>query len=246
LDGQVPSPPPGPTEPPPTQWVFPEVGPPPEGGGPDDLVGMGADLEPGTLLAAYRRGLFPMPGDAPRGRRPGRQRSAPVLWWSPVERAVLPLDGLRVSRSLRQSARRMDVRVDTAFAEVLAACADPSREGGWIDDGIAAAYTRLHHLGWAHSVEAWQDGELAGGLYGVAIGGLFAGESMFHRRTDASKVALLGLVGLLRDEHAARRVLDVQWRTDHLASLGAVTVPRSTYLEMLGRALQAPLPRAFR
>jgi leucyl/phenylalanyl-tRNA--protein transferase len=95
-------------------------------------------------------------------------------------------------------------------------------------------------------VEAWQDGELAGGLYGVAIGGLFAGESMFHRRTDASKVALLGLVGLLRDEHAARRVLDVQWRTDHLASLGAVTVPRSTYLEMLGRTLQAPLPRAFR
>jgi leucyl/phenylalanyl-tRNA--protein transferase len=127
-----------PTEPPSTGWVFPDVSVPPEAGGPDDLVGAGADLEPGTLLAAYRRGLFPMPG-SPGGRA--------MLWWSPVERGVLPLDGLRVSRSLRASARRMEVRVDTAFDEVVAACADPRRDGAWIDSGIVEAYTRLHALG---------------------------------------------------------------------------------------------------
>jgi leucyl/phenylalanyl-tRNA---protein transferase len=229
-----------PTEPPRTGWVFPDVSAPPEAGGPDDLVGAGADLEPGTLLAAYRQGLFPMPGDT------GRRRRQTVLWWSPVERGVLPLDGLRVSRSLRQSARRMEVRVDTAFDEVIAGCADPRREGGWIDEEIRAAYTRLHALGWAHSVETWQDGDLVGGLYGVAVGGLFAGESMFHRRTDASKVALVALVDLLRDEHVDRRVLDVQWATEHLASLGVVTVARSTYLRMLERTRDVPLPRAFR
>jgi leucyl/phenylalanyl-tRNA---protein transferase len=230
-----------PTEPPRTGWVFPDVAVPPEAGGPDDLVGAGADLEPGTLLAAYRRGLFPMPDGGARARR-----GQPLLWWSPVERGVLRLDGLRVSRSLRQSVRRMEVRVDTAFEEVIAACADPRRDGGWIDEGIRAAYVRLHRLGWAHSVEAWQDGELVGGLYGVAVGGLFAGESMFHRRTDASKVALVGLVDLLRDEHADRRVVDVQWATDHLVSLGVVAVPRSTYLRLLERARDVPLPRAFR
>jgi leucyl/phenylalanyl-tRNA--protein transferase len=159
---------------------------------------------------------------------------------------VLPLDGLVVPRSLRRSVRAHEIRVDTAFAEVLAGCADPAREGGWIDGRIREAYTRLHELGWAHSVEAWRDGELVGGLYGVAIGGLFAGESMFHRATDASKVALVGLVDLLRDGHADRRLLDVQWRTDHLASLGVVTVPRPRYLEMLRVALDLPLPSAFR
>ena len=225
-----------PTEPPSTGWVFPDVSVPPEAGGPDDLVGAGADLEPGTLLAAYRHGLFPMPGSPDDGA---------MLWWSPVERGVLPLDGLRVSRSLRQSVRRMEVRVDTAFEKVVGACADPRRDGAWIDPRIVEAYTRLHALGWAHSVEAWQDGALVGGLYGVAVGGLFAGESMFHQTRDASKVALVALVDLLRDEHADRRVLDVQWATEHLASLGVVTVPRPTYLEMLGRAADVPLPRAF-
>ncbi len=226
-----------PTEPPDTGWVFPDIAALPAGGLADDLVGSGADLDPGTLLEAYRRGLFPMPGE-------GRRRS--LLWWSPVERGVLPLDGLRVSRSLRQSRRRMEVRVDTAFDEVIAACADPGREGSWIDGPILAAYTRLHELGWAHSVEAWQDGELVGGLYGVAVGGLFAGESMFHRATDASKVALVGLVDLLSDEHADRRVLDVQWATDHLASLGVVTVSRAEYAAMLRDAADVPLPAAFR
>jgi len=225
-----------PTEPPSTGWVFPDVSVPPEAGGPDDLVGAGADLEPGTLLAAYRHGLFPMPGSPD---------DAAMLWWSPVERGVLPLHGLRVSRSLRQSVRRMEIRVDTAFAEVVDACADPRRDGAWIDSRILEAYTRLHELGWAHSVEAWQDGALVGGLYGIALGGLFAGESMFHRVRDASKVALVALVDLLRDEHADRRVLDVQWPTEHLASLGVVTVPRPSYLEMLRRAADVPLPAAF-
>jgi leucyl/phenylalanyl-tRNA--protein transferase len=229
-----------PIEPPATGWVFPDLAGLPSGDDADDLVGAGADLEPGTLLAAYRQGLFPMPaGDGRRRRR------ASLLWWSPVERGVLPLDGLRVSRSLRQSARRMEIRVDTTFDEVVAACADPAREGGWIDGQIRSAYGRLHTLGWAHSVETWQSGELVGGLYGVAIGGLFAGESMFHRVSDASKVALVALVELLRDEHADRRLLDVQWRTDHLASLGVVTLPRRAYLERLGEAVDLPLPPAF-
>jgi leucyl/phenylalanyl-tRNA--protein transferase len=226
-----------PTEPPSTGWVFPDVAALTLAGAQDDLVGMGADLEPGTLLAAYRQGLFPMPAD---------DSTTGMLWWSPLERGVLPLDGLTVSRSLRQSVRRMEVRVDTAFAEVIRACADPARDGAWIDGEILAAYTRLHRLGWAHSVEAWQGGELVGGLYGVAIGGLFAGESMFHRVSDASKVALVGLVELLHDEHVDRRVLDVQWPTEHLASLGVVTVPRPSYLSMLRRAVDVPLPRAFR
>ena len=128
---------------------------------------------------------------------PELSRSPEMAWWSPEPRGVLPLSGLRVTRSMRQSARQFEIRVDTAFADVVAGCADPGREGGWIDDQIVTAYSELHRLGWAHSVEAWRDGELAGGLYGVAIGGLFAGESMFTRARDASKVALMGLVDLL-------------------------------------------------
>jgi leucyl/phenylalanyl-tRNA--protein transferase len=221
-----------PLEPPATAWVFPDLW----DSHADDLVAVGADLEPGTLLAAYRRGLFPMPGDI---------GADGMLWWSPVERGILPLDRLRVSRSLRQSARKMEVRIDSAFAEVVTACGDPSRDSGWIDEEILEAYTRLHELGWAHSVETWQDGELVGGLYGVAIGGLFAGESMFHRTRDASKVALLGLVEALRDEHADRRVLDVQWETPHLSTLGVVSVPRPKYLQLLDDALDLPMPTAF-
>jgi leucyl/phenylalanyl-tRNA--protein transferase len=233
-----------PTEPPATGWVFPDLSAPTVDGEADDLVGVGADLEPGTLLTAYRQGLFPMP--AALDPRQVWDRPGSMLWWSPVERGVLPLDGLRVSRSLRQAVRRMEIRCDTAFDEVIRACADPAREGAWIDEEILMAYSRLHGLGWAHSVEAWQDGELVGGLYGVAVGGLFAGESMFHRATDASKVALVGLVEMLRDEHADRRLLDVQWRTDHLASLGVVTVSRPAYLERLRRTRDVPLPRPFR
>jgi leucyl/phenylalanyl-tRNA--protein transferase len=140
----------------------------------------------------------------------------------------------------------MEVRVDTAFSEVIAACADPDRnDGGWISRDVIEAYTELHRLGWAHSVESWVDGELVGGLYGVAVGGLFAGESMFHRARDASKVALVGLVELLSDEYVDQRLLDVQWRTDHLASLGVVELSRREYLRALRGALQVPLPAPF-
>jgi leucyl/phenylalanyl-tRNA--protein transferase len=219
-----------PIEPPPTPWQFtdPEIVP-------DDLIGLGADLAPGTLLAAYRQGLFPMP----------LGKDEPMGWFSPEMRGVLPLDGMHVSRSLRRACGRFEIRVDTAFLEVVDGCADPSRSGRWIDADIRAAYSRLHDLGWAHSVEAWRDGVLAGGLYGVAIGGLFAGESMFHRVRDASKVALVGLRDLLRDEYADRRLVDVQWQTDHLASLGVVEIPRSVYLARLRSAQQLPLPSAF-
>jgi leucyl/phenylalanyl-tRNA--protein transferase len=222
-----------PLEPPPSAWGF---GDPASYDDLDDLVAVGADLEPGTLLEAYRRGLFPMPSGTP---------GDPMYWFCPVRRGVLPLDGLVVSRSLRRSCRNFEVRVDTAFAEVVEACGDPRRPQGWIDEDVRAAYLRLHELGWAHSVEAWRDGRLAGGLYGVAIGGLFAGESMFHRERDASKVALVGLVELLGDEFAGERLLDVQWSTPHLASLGVVEVPRARYLRQVRRALRLPLPAVW-
>lgn len=227
----------GPVEPPGTPWDLP----PPHLADPDGLVGVGADLAPGTVLAAYRSGLFPMP----------LSRRGPLGWWSPDPRAVLPLEAVRTSRSLRQAGRRFTVRVDTAFDEVVAGCADPRRPGGWITPDVATCYHRLHRLGWAHSVEAWTlEGRLAGGLYGVVIGGLFAGESMFHVRErwgrDASKVALVHLVELLRCDAAGDRLLDVQWRTEHLASLGAVELRRPVYLEALCAALRLPPPAAFR
>ena len=168
------------------------------------------------------------------------------MWFSPTDRGVLPLDGLKVSRSLRRATRDFEIRVDTAFAEVADACADPSRPQGWIDGDIRAAYLRLHELGWAHSVEAWRDGRLAGGLYGVSVGGLFAGESMFHHERDASKVALVALVEGLRESYPAERLLDVQWSTPHLASLGVVRRPRAEYLESLEAALRLPPPAPFR
>lgn len=212
--------------PPPTRWDFPPADSADENG----VVGIGADLEPGTLLAGYRRGLFPMPVHA----------GGPLAWWSPDPRGTIPLDGLRVSRSLRQSCRRYDVRVDTAFGEVIDGCRDPGRDGAWITSAIREAYVRLHQMGWAHSIEAWTpDGELAGGLYGIAIGGFFAGESMFHRRRDASKVALVRLVEILREGGA--ELLDVQWTTPHLSSLGAVDVPRQEYLVRLIRAQRLPV-----
>jgi len=216
------------TEPPESPWRFPPAG----AAGDSDVVAVGADLEPGTLLAAYRAGIFPMPL---------RELDA-MAWWSPDPRGILPPARLRVTDSLRRSRKRFEVRVDTAFSEVLAACGDSRRPGGWISPEVRRAYARLHDLGWAHSVEAWSDdGELAGGLYGVAVGGLFAGESMFHRVRDASKVALVGLVERL-DRGA---LLDVQWLTPHLVSLGAIEVPRPVYLDRLAEALAAPTPSAF-
>ncbi|MGH9054809.1 MAG: leucyl/phenylalanyl-tRNA--protein transferase [Acidimicrobiales bacterium] len=223
-------------EPPPSRWAFPgNPGVLAVAAGDNEVVGVGADLEPGTLLAAYRAGLFPMP--ARRGR---------MAWWSPDPRAVIPLSagGLRVSRSLRRSCGRFEIRVDTAFDAIIDACADKRRPGAWIDRDIQRAYRRLHELGWVHSVEAWDArGNLAGGLYGVAIGGFFAGESMFHWQTDASKVALVGLVERLRSASAS--LLDVQWATPHLVSLGAVPVSRARYHELLAAALRLPQPEVF-
>ncbi|MEX2253004.1 MAG: leucyl/phenylalanyl-tRNA--protein transferase [Thermoleophilaceae bacterium] len=219
-----------PVEPPPSPWSFP----PPGAADDDGIVAIGGDLEPGTLLQAYRSGLFPMHVD--RGRT--------LAWWSPDPRGVLPLDGLRMTRSLRRSCRRFELRVDTAFDDVVASCAEPKRPHGWINRDIRKAYGRLHELGWAHSVEAWADGELVGGLYGVCVGGLFAGESMFHRVLDASKVALVGLVELLSAD-CLPRLLDVQWTSDHLCSLGAVDVPRNDYIGRLSVALDLPMPPAF-
>ena len=217
--------------PPETRWQFPD---PTEADG--DVVAIGGDLEPGTILAAYRRGIFPMPLEGQ------------LAWWSPDPRGVLPLDGLRVSRSLRRSCRRYEIRTDTAFAEVIDACADPHREHGWISPAIREAYVRLHELGWAHSVEAWdiEDGTLAGGLYGLSIGGLFAGESMFHRRSDASKVALVGLVEVLAsDGRGDKRLLDVQWQTPHLATLGVIEMPREDYVQRVAGVADDPSLCAF-
>jgi leucyl/phenylalanyl-tRNA---protein transferase len=207
----------------------------------DDLVAVSHDIDVDLTVAGYGSGVFPMP------LQPGL-----MGWWSPVQRGVLPLDGLRVPRSLRKMLPRYEIRIDTAFPEVLAACADPRRPHGWIDDDIGRVYLELHARGVVHSVEAWSDDALVGGLYGVSLGGLFAGESMFHdpvRGRDASKAALVALVDLLRGGHepeddgpAQQRLLDVQWRTDHLASLGVVEVDRSDYLSRLRRALTLPPP----
>jgi len=161
--------------------------------------------------------------------------------WSPLRRAVLPSGGLRVARSLRKMAARYTTTVDRAFPDVLAACADPGRPDGWIDDRIAFAYTALHQAGYVHSVETWDaQGRLVGGLYGVHQAGMFAGESMFHHPElgrDASKVALLRLVAELA--RARVGLLDVQWLTPHLASLGVVELPRRDYLAQLDLALDA-------
>ena len=226
---------PPPVEPPATKWAFP-CGPASIAAavGPGEVVGTGADLEPGTILAAYRQGIFPMP--VRRGR---------LAWWSPDPRTIVPLDRVPVSRSLRKSCSRFTIQVDTSFEEVIDACANRRRPGAWIGRDIRDAYVRLHQLGWAHSVEAWRDGRLAGGLYGLAIGGLFAGESMFHHESDASKVALVALVSRLRSGGSGEGLLDVQWMTPHLASLGAVEVSRVRYHELLATALAQPLPAVF-
>jgi leucyl/phenylalanyl-tRNA--protein transferase len=208
---------------PPSSWAFPPLDSWPD----DDLVAAGAELDPSTLVDAYRVGLFPMIVEIP-------QRV--IGWWSPNPRGILPLDGLKVSDSLRRSAKRFDIRSDTCFADVIRGCADPARKHGWISKEFVDAYTALHRLGWAHSIEVFdRSGTLAGGLYGVRIGKMFAGESMFSRQRDASKVALMGLVDRMR--RSDMTLLDVQWCTDHLASLGAIAIPREEYLARLAEAV---------
>lgn len=196
----------------------------PEG---EDLVAVGADLSPDVVLSAYRHGLFPMHVTDDLGR-------SVLGWWSPDPRGIL--EDMRITRSLRTSAKRYRVTWDAAFTDVMRACADPARDQGWITQEFIDTYGQLHRAGFAHSVEVWnRSDELVGGLYGVSIGGLFAGESMFHRERDASKVALIELVAHVHQRSGA--LLDVQWVTDHLASLGAIAVPRAEYLERLRVAL---------
>jgi leucyl/phenylalanyl-tRNA---protein transferase len=219
-----------PVEPPPTSWVF-DLSEVADG---EDLVAVGGDLRAGTLLEAYRSGVFPM-GLGEHGTRP-------IAWWSPDPRGILLPGGVHASRSLQKSLRRFEMRVDTAFRAVVDACADPDREGRWITEEIADAYTELHALGWAHSIETWQDGELVGGLYGLAVGGLFAGESMFHHVTDASKAAVVATAGYVFADADPRRLIDVQWATDHLRSLGVVTVSRRDYLARLADAVDLTPP----
>ena len=206
-----------------SRWAFP----PPDRWPDNDLIAVGGDLDPATLVNAYRRGIFPMEVTALQKR---------LGWWSPEPRGIVPLDHLRITKSMRQSAKRFEVRVDTRFVDVMRGCGDPSREDGWITEEFVDAYTRLHELGWAHSVEVFdREGRLAGGLYGVRVGAFFAGESMFHAQRDASKVALMALVQLMRE--SGMKLLDVQWCTTHLASLGAIEVPRVQYLSLLAEAL---------
>ena len=195
-------------------------------------MGVGADLEPGTLLQAYSTGLFPM----------DVQPEGILGWWSPDPRAVLPLDALRVTRSLRKSMGHFTVTRDVAFREVMSACSRPTAPDVWITQKFMNAYCLLHDMGWAHSFEVWSGKDLVGGLYGVEVGGLFAGESMFHRARDASKAALVALVDALGGAEGARegRVLDVQWRTDHLGSMGAEEIPRLSYLDRIAKAITLP------
>lgn len=221
-----------PVEPASCQWRLPA---PEDAEAGEDLIGVGADLAPGTLLAAYRSGIFPMNVAFDDGTALG--------WWSPDPRAVLPLDRLRITRSLRKSARRFTVTCDHDFEAVMRQCARPGAGDRWITEEFIDAYCVLHELGWAHSVEVRdRESRLVGGLYGLAVGGLFAGESMFHLVPDASKVALAALVHVLGGAAGARagRVLDVQWRTDHLGRMGAVELPRRSYLTQLRRAVALP------
>jgi leucyl/phenylalanyl-tRNA---protein transferase len=193
----------------------------------DGLVAVGGDLRAARLLDAYRHGIFPF-----------FDQDSPILWWSPDPRAIFEMDGLHVSRRLARTIRsgRFEVTFDRDFSGVIRGCARVSEDGVWITPAMIAAYIELHHLGHAHSVEVWHGGDLAGGVYGVAIAGLFAGESMFTRVTDASKVALVYLMQRLRDRGYV--LFDVQFLNNHTASLGAEEIPRREYLSRLRAALR--------
>jgi leucyl/phenylalanyl-tRNA--protein transferase len=193
---------------------------------PDGLLAFGGRLSVKRLLQAYRLGIFPW-----------YSKGQPIMWWSPDPRAVLFPDKLKVSRSLRKTLKKQPYTItfDTAFAEVMDACAEPRKDGAgtWITDEMKDAYYALHLNGHAHSVEAWQDGELVGGLYGVAIGKVFCGESMFVRRTDASKIAFVYLVRQLQRWGYA--LIDCQVHTEHLASLGVIDIPRPEFISLLDK-----------
>lgn len=213
----------GPIDPGPTWYAMPDPASLPAG----DFVAVGADLAPATLLAGYRAGLFAMPDRAGLG------------WWCPDPRGVLSPGRVHVSRSLRRSLRHFEFSVDVCFDRILALCADPEREHGWINREYADAYLSLHELGWAHSIEVWSQGRLAGGLFGVEVGGLFAAESKAHLVADASKAAVVALADLLAED-GRPRLIDVQWATEHLVTLGVREVPREVYLEVLRTLLSVP------
>ena len=201
-------------------WIEPRLGEP------EGLIGVGGDLSPALLLRAYSEGVFPWFSEGD-----------PVLWWSPDPRAIIELDGLHISRRLARTIRsgKFRVTLDRQFEAVMRACGETRPEGTWVTDEMLAAYIRLHREGHAHSVEVWHGEALAGGIYGVAIGGLFAGESMFHTVTDASKVALAALV-----EHLKKRgyvLFDVQMTTEHTERMGAVEIARDAYLARLHDAV---------
>jgi leucyl/phenylalanyl-tRNA---protein transferase len=228
-----------PVDPGPSIWTLPD---PADAADADGIVGVGADLEAATLVDAYRRGVFPWPHEGWPG----------VPWFSPDPRGIVWPAARRVSRTLRQRLRRTGwhTTVDTAFDDVIEACAERGEdEGTWISPDMCTAYRRLHRLGWARSVEVWDGDELVGGLYGVHVGGIFTGESMFHRSPDASKVAFVDLAD--RFFAAGGTAIDVQLMTDHLASLGATATPRREYLALLAahvdddvRPVSDPLPVA--
>jgi len=190
------------------------------------LVAVGGDLRPQRLIQAYRLGIFPWYAEG-----------EPICWWSPDPRAIIELDGLHISRRLDRTLRsgRFQVTVNADFGGVIHGCAERREEGTWITADMIQAYETLHRLGYAHSVEVWEGDLLAGGLYGVAIGGLFAGESMFTRRRDASKVALAHVVRRLGER--GFQLFDIQLLSEHTARLGAVEIPRTEYLARLRRAL---------
>jgi leucyl/phenylalanyl-tRNA---protein transferase len=225
-----------PIEPPKSRVRFPDASRAPEHG----VVAVGCDFSPGTLLLAYRSGIFPWP----HGEDEDEHGAPLVLWFSPEPRCIYPLEPEpHWSRSLRRTLRqhRWTLTIDRDFAGVMHLCGETRADATWIIPELAAGYRELFALGWAHSVEVWEDTELVGGIYGVAIGGLFAGESMFHTRTDASKVAFATLVDCLRA--SGYTLFDVQVQNPHLASLGCIEVPRDEYLERLPTALlQVPRP----
>jgi leucyl/phenylalanyl-tRNA--protein transferase len=202
-------------------WDFPS----PEQMPKDDLVTLGADLKPETLIDSYKHGIFPMHLQIENKREIG--------WWSPQQRGILPLNKINISSSLKKSMKKYFVTFDQDFDAVSEGCGDDKRPKGWINKDIKSAYKKLFELGYVHSVEVWnKKDELVGGLYGVEVNGLFAGESMFHKQTDASKTAMVYLVNQLK-EAGGERIFDVQWQTPHLKSMGVIKISRAKYISLL-------------
>jgi leucyl/phenylalanyl-tRNA--protein transferase len=207
-------------------WDFPTLEQMPQ----DDLVILGADLKPETVIDSYTHGIFPMHIDVSNKQQIG--------WWSPQQRGILPLNKINISKSLQKSMKKFQVSFDQAFDQVIDGCGDDKRPQGWINKEIKIAYKKLFELGYVHSVEVWnKKDELVGGLYGVEVKGLFAGESMFHKETDASKTAMVYLVNKL-NEAGGERIFDVQWQTPHLKSMGVIEIPRKKYLSLLPEVMK--------